>query len=214
MKKLFAALSATLASIPGLSVILSGLGAPPGYKLLFGGIIEAFGTLVLFILYVNRKRIQRAAKHRITKTAIILACCSCVSIGLYFLLYQHCVVRHSTHGTVYFPLYTTGRIAQLITQDGTRYAVLDHFGHHSIITELHSMPSYTFAISLTTFVLMLVYQSISNALAAAFGLLSFYVEVPMVTPETEGQPTGKTERQSSQGRSVRQRVAKKSGASH
>ena len=58
MKAFFVSAAAVFAAVPGLGVIASGLGTPPGteYRLLFGGVIEGFGALALIILWVNQKK--------------------------------------------------------------------------------------------------------------------------------------------------------------
>ena len=83
MKKIFVAASAAFAAIPGVAVIASGLGTPPGsgYRWLFGGVIEAFGALALLILWINRSKLRRISKRRITRAAIILCGVCFIFIG-------------------------------------------------------------------------------------------------------------------------------------
>ena len=58
MKKLFMAASLIFASIPGISVMTSGLGTPPGYGKMFGGVIQAFGALAILLLLASREKLK------------------------------------------------------------------------------------------------------------------------------------------------------------
>lgn len=180
MKRLFATLSAILAVTPGLTIILLGIGVPPQSKGLLGGITEAIGGIVLLIVYVNRKRIVRLSKSKLNRAVGMLILISICSVGLYILLLKHCVIIHPTHHSIYFPIVTTGRMAQIIDSVGSRYRALDIYGHHSISTEMLSMPAYGFLISLTTLLFVLLQQGIANTLVAAFALLATYEHMPLV----------------------------------
>src|SRR5438105_1728627 len=150
MKKLLLAIAGIFGAIPGLTVIQSGIGAPPGYKLLFGGVIEAFGTLSLLVLWVNRKKIKRHAARRVTKWAIALAALCFVCIALYISLFSFCVVAHK-RGTAYYPLWTSGNIADMVARAGSRKAAIARYGIAEVVQAIDSMPSI--ALGLTTIVL-------------------------------------------------------------
>lgn len=151
-----------------------GIGVPPDYGLLFGGLIESIGVATVIILMVNRKRIKKLTDRALTQMAIRLVISAVFCLGIYLFLLQVCVVHHPTHGTVYFPLWTTGRINQIISKTGGRYAALDRYGNHSINTEVQKMPAYSVAIAVTTVLLLFLYQSIFTLLTVAFGLLGFH----------------------------------------
>src|SRR5947209_6676785 len=108
MKKLFAAAAGIFGSVPGITILLSGLATPPGYGRIFGGVIEAFGALVVLLLLVNKTKLKRLTQRQVTSTALILSITSlCCLIG-YIQLFNYCVVSHPVHGTVYYPLWNSG----------------------------------------------------------------------------------------------------------
>jgi len=177
MKKLFLAASGAFAAIPGLAVILKGIGAPPGYEYLFGGVIETFGSLSLIILWINRKKLRRRARSRITKAAIKLAVLSFACLVIYLWLFNWCVVTHPTHGTIYYPLWLSGHASEVVNAAGGRWKALAEYGNYALYKEIHQMPVYALIIS--TIVLLCVYQTIFTSLTIAFGLLGLYEEEPL-----------------------------------
>ena len=57
MKKLLISLAAMFAAIPGLATMLSGLGVPPGYSIVFGAVTEAVGALAFLLVMVNKPKL-------------------------------------------------------------------------------------------------------------------------------------------------------------
>jgi hypothetical protein len=171
MKKLLLAVAGVFGAIPGLTVIQSGIGAPPGYKVLFGGVIEAFGTLSLLLLWVNRKKIKRLAARRVTKRTLALASVCFAFIALYITLFSFCVVVHQ-RGTAYYPLWTSGKIADMVARAGSRKAAIERYGIAAVAQAIDEMPGIP--LELTTIVLLFIYQGIFTTLSIMFGLLGFY----------------------------------------
>jgi multisubunit Na+/H+ antiporter MnhB subunit len=85
---------------------------------LFGGVIEAFGTISLLMLWINCKRIKRLSARRVTKWALALAALCFTFIALYIKLFSYCVIAHQ-RGTAYYPLWTSGKIADMVSRAGT-----------------------------------------------------------------------------------------------
>jgi len=174
MKKLFLAASGLFSAIPGLTIIWKGIGTPPGYEFLFGGIIEAFGALALIILLVNKTKLKRLTSRRATKFAIVLGTSCFISLVIYMLLFNLCVVVHPTHGTVYYPIWSGGHLTELIQRTGSRYAALDRYGSYPLTKAIQEMPGHPLPLIVTTALLLLVYQAVFTTLATAFGILGFH----------------------------------------
>lgn len=172
MKKLFLAASALFGAIPGLAIIQSGLGSPPGYHVLFGGVVESFGVLTLILLWVNRAGLQKLKPKRVTRLTITAAVICFVCIGLYIGLYKHCVVTSTVYNAkAYYPLWVTGDIADIVARSGGRSAAIDEYGIGEVAEAINKMPSIV--LTVTTIVLLLVYQAVFSTLAIAFGLVGF-----------------------------------------
>jgi hypothetical protein len=178
MRKLFLAIAGIFAAIPGLAIIQSGIGVPPGYKLLFGGVIEACGAFSLLVLWVNQKKLKRFSPIRISRYSIRMGLLFLAFLILYILLYKFCVIEHP-RGTAYYPLWTNGEISTMIARAGSRRAAIEEYGIAAVILAIDKMPSM--AINITTVVLLLIYQSVFTSLTMAFGLLGLYKGAPIVS---------------------------------
>jgi len=177
MKKLFLAASGLFAAVPGLIILQTGLGTPPGsnYKMLFGGTIEAFGALALLLLWVNRASIRKMRPRRVTRWAVVAVIVCFVSVALYIALFSLCVKRNEKwRATVYFPLWLNGEVAEMVNDRGGRNAAIDAYGPADVIEAINQMPGGDIALPVTTILHLLLYQSIFTSLAVAFGILGIH----------------------------------------
>ncbi len=172
MKAFFLAVSGVFGVIPGLAIMLGELGTPPEKNGLFGGVVEAFGVLTLIILWVNRGKIAKLSRSKVTKVTIVLGILCFVFLGGYLGLFEFCVIKHEFRGSAYFPLWTSGKIGTMVESGPGRSAAIDHYGIDAVREAIREMPTY--ALSLTSAVLLLVYQGVFTSLTAAFGLLGIY----------------------------------------
>lgn len=174
MKKLFLAASGLFATVPGLTILWKGIGTPPGYIHLFGGLIEALGAISFITLWANQSKLKRIRPHRITRIAVLLCFGSFLSIVLYLGLFNFCVVGDPIRHTVYFPMWTSGEIAEMINASGSRYQTLQDNGFAAVYYKIRQMPYYPLAITVTTGLLLFLYQAIFTTLTTAFGVLGFH----------------------------------------
>lgn len=172
MRRLFLAVSGMFAAVPGFAIMWKGIGTPPDYGFMFGGVIEAFGSLTLILLWMNRAKIKAGKPKTIIVTTIVLGIASFISLTTYLVLYSFCIISHPQHHIVFFPLWSSGDLSILITEAGGRYKALDQFGYSSVYGAVQDMPFY--AIPVTAAVLLFFYQAIFTPLAAAFSLVGFH----------------------------------------
>jgi Mn2+/Fe2+ NRAMP family transporter len=172
MKKLYLAASAVFASIPGLMIIKSGVGTPPEQQLLFGGVIEAIGALTLLLLWINRNKIRRLRQRKITKWAAGFGVTFLILLSLYVTLFYACVVTVEGRGTAYYPLWTSGKISEMVRRAQSRRGAISHYGIQAVIDAIDEMPDA--AIGITTVILLTVYQGVFTSLVLAFGMLGIY----------------------------------------
>lgn len=174
MKKMFLAASGLFSAVPGLAILASGVETPPGYRVIFGGIVEAFGVLSLIALSMNESSIRKISTSKAIRLAVGLGISSMICLVGYLTVFQFCVFHHPTHGSAYYPLWTGGHLADLIATAGGRYAALDRYGAYPIAKAVSEMPGHPFPLILTTTVLLLLYQAIFTTLATSFALLAFH----------------------------------------
>lgn len=172
MKKLFRAASGVFGALPGVAIIVKGIGTPPDYNWLFGGVIEALGALSLILLFVNRMKIKRFSDRKVTRVAIILAIVFFASLICYTLLFEHCVVTHPARGTAYYPLCLDGEIAEMVESAGSRFEAIERYGIAGVVLAIGNMGGA--ALTLTTILLLSIYQAVFTSLTLAFGIAGFH----------------------------------------
>lgn len=188
LNKGFSSLSKIFGALPGISILLSGIGTPPGYQKLFGGVIEACGCFVLFAIWKNKGRLLRKGIAARTRVAVFLILTSLLAVGAYLVLSSVCIVTDRSGETAYFPLWLKGKLAEKVAEYGSRDKVLDHYGLSSIQAEANSQ---AVGLAITTFILLFVYQSIFSCLSAAFGILA-PEQIGTVSPDSPESNSGHT----------------------
>jgi hypothetical protein len=101
---------------------------------------------------------------------IVLAVTCFALLVLYVSLFSFCVVKHQ-RGTAYFPLWTNGKIADMITRAGSRPAAIEKYGISEVVQAIDEMPSLP--LHVTTGVLLFIYQAIFTTFTLMFGVLGF-----------------------------------------
>src|SRR5229473_8121541 len=172
MRKLFLGISGAFGAVPGFAIMWKGIWTPPDYGFLFGGAIEAFGSLALILLWMNRVKVKAVKPGKIVKSAIILGVASFIVLIVYLALFNLCVISHPTHHTVFFPLWTSGELGSLVTKAGGRWNALDRYGYFGVYSAVQNMPFY--ALPVTSAILLFFYQSIFTTLTIAFGLVGYH----------------------------------------
>lgn len=176
----FGALAAAFGAIPGLTILITRLGAPPSNSALFGAITVVFGVLTLALLWAKRKWIKTHPFPGVVTCALLIAT-AFFAMVLYISLINYCVVasqKAEFHDLppVYFPLVTAGEIAADIEKLGSRLALVDKYGPSAISAEIAKMPQADLRLSVTTAVLILDLQVTVSLITAAFAILAIRLE--------------------------------------
>ncbi len=174
MKNLFLAIAGAMGLIPGVFIVVSGIGVPPDTsRLAFGGIVEALGAISLLVIAVKQDELKRLKDSKIIKWSLLLVLMGSILLFSYLLLYGHCVVRHETKdATVYFPIWVSGKAAALVTDSNGRYEAVDKHGKAAVNEAIKQMGSVP--ITITNSIMLFLYQGVFTSLTIAFGLLGFY----------------------------------------
>ena len=183
LRSIFLAASSAIGAIPGVAVIIKGIGAPPDSQVLFGGIIEAFGALSLLILWLNRKGISRMMTARVTRWSILLGALSLASLAGYILMYGACV-KGDTNGSTYLPLWLSGDLKAMVERAGSRDAAIETYGVDAVHDAIRREAST--ALSETTVVLLAVLLVGLNSLTVSFGLIGLHEGAELTDNETGG----------------------------
>jgi hypothetical protein len=149
--------------------VWKGIGVPPSYGQLFGGVVEAVGVLGVLLVWVNRLRVRGLKPEVITRMAVGLVGTFVVSTVLYLFLFQLCVIDHPEYGSFYFPLWPTGELAWMIRETGGRFEAIHRYGLFPVERAILNTPAAL--ITATTVVLLVIYQAIFTSLAVCFAIV-------------------------------------------
>jgi len=193
MRKSFAAFAVIISVVPGVLIMLVGIGPEPeNWSTLVGTLVIAAGLLSLLVLFASRTRLEKRARAGAGKYATLLVILAVALLVIFFPLFRKSFVTHREHGTVFFPLWTTGQVKELTERTGGRYQLLDKYGNTSVAQLVRLMPHYEWAIVGTTALLLMLYQGAISALSSSFLLLGFdkariQPEVAAVSPASAGK---------------------------
>ena len=176
MKRVFQMASGVFAAVPGVATLWKGLAIPPDRNVLFAVAAEVTGIGAILILLANRTSLKKLRPNVVTRIAIVLAIAWFVSAILYMALLAWCVVDHPQFGVVYFPLWSSGELANVITRADGRHEAVDRYGLDPVVIAIQKMPWY--ALTITDAVLLLTYVSVFVTLTVGFGILGFHAEGP------------------------------------
>lgn len=180
MKSLMLAASSCFAVVPGLAVLVTGIGTPPGKTVLFSGMVEVSGVLAILILYVYRKTLAAMAKKRVTRASVIAAIASVFALIAYLWMHDLTCVTASapdwkTFGPVYFPLVLSGELEEEVVNAGSRQAFIDKWGPRQAETVVARMSTTSWIQPLTTGILLIVYCGLFAGFTVAFGVVGFHI---------------------------------------
>src|SRR5687767_7997550 len=91
-KLLLKSASGIVALIPGLVVVFTGLGTPPGKAVLFGGIADLVAVFVFVLLYLLRDKISKCPQKVVALLAMVFFFSGLAGIVVYLWGIDRCVV--------------------------------------------------------------------------------------------------------------------------
>lgn len=164
--------SASVALLPGLTVILTDLGTPPSIsKVIYGGIIEACGAFTFLLLYLNRKKIAAITDARINRNSIILFVLFLISLLVYVVLFNSQVVYSSKYDTkLFFPFWYKEDLQYMVKQAGSKLNAISSYGPQAVADSIANSQPY---LEITSLLFTLLYVSVFEYLVIGFGLPGF-----------------------------------------
>ena len=169
MKVLFAALTVIFAAIPGLGIIKTNLGVPPGEsEILYGGIIESVCCLILALIVFNREKIGVLQFPKRKRIVISFFCFFFISLFTYLGLAFYCY-KKTEQDSVFFPLWASGELSIKIEQAGSRLQLLNLTGSGNVKRIIDA--SSTMNLLITKFLSMILYTAVFAFLTLTFGYL-------------------------------------------
>ena len=170
----FSAISASFALIPGIAVLTTNLGVPPGAsQVIFGASIESICVLILLALWVNRQKIKQLSIKSVTKYASILGVAFIVLFISYLFLYGYYVAEMPHTADLLFPIWSAGELAEGLKQYGSQIRLVEAWGRDDVYKVIQS--SSPIGVQFTIIVFLLTYMGIFATLTAGFGILGIKV---------------------------------------
>lgn len=166
--------SASIAVIPGLTIILTDLGTPPNIsKYLYGGIVEACGAFTLLLLFLNKKKIEESSAKTINRTSILMFVLFFISLLSYIVIFNTQVI-YSTQYDIkfFFPFWYGKDLSYMISQAGSKYNAIASYGPQAISDGIMNSQPY---VEISSVIFTVMYVLIFEFLVLGFGLLGLRV---------------------------------------
>ncbi len=172
--KIFSSISATFALLPGVTILITKLGVPPGAsQVVFGAVIESVCVLVLLLLWVNRQRIRQWSFAQITKYTVILGVSFVFMFVSYLFLYGYYVEEVPYTEDLLFPVWSGGELKEGLQMYGSQLRLVEAWGRDDVFKVIQS--SSSISIQLTIIIFLLNYLGIFATLTVGFGILGIVV---------------------------------------
>jgi hypothetical protein len=175
MKAVFISLSAAVAVLPGLLILTTALDIPPNESsVLYGAIVEISGCLTLMIVLINRKKIKKISKRKLSSAGIGLFVLFITGLFTYIFLYGICVVDYPGRSTTFYPLWLGEPLARQVKEAGGREAFLGEYGADQVAMLVHQFSKASLLI--TRMIFIVAYELVTLPVILAFSILSTRVK--------------------------------------
>jgi hypothetical protein len=115
VKAFLISIAAIFAAVPGLSTLVTEIGAPPGRKEMYGAILTFAGCFTLAAVFICRKSLRNFPPGKTVAVSAGLALAGLIVFTIYYAVFhEYCSVRstklqYQDDKPIYFPLLVTGR---------------------------------------------------------------------------------------------------------
>jgi hypothetical protein len=146
---------ATLAAIvPAALAIYGGIGVPPQQGILFGVSELTLGAIATGVVFQNRHNIWFLETRQLIRRLVMASGAIVFSLIGYLVLYNLCVIEHPLYSDkLLFPLWASGKLAEMIRSTGSRYGAMDKYGLAAVFDAISEMPGFAYPAALGTLLL-------------------------------------------------------------
>lgn len=170
LQEVFKWSSASFALIPGLIVMSTNLGTPPGISAVFyGGLIEAVGAFTLTLMLFNKTYLGKWPEQKVNRVAISMFILFFIFLLLYIFLYNSQVIYNDKFDTfLFFPLWYGDDLSYMVTKSGAKYQAISNYGAQAITDAINNPRFYLVS---TIIIFTALYVMVFEFLVIGFGLL-------------------------------------------
>ena len=178
MKKIgtiLTAASGTFALVPGIAVLITEVGVPPGTSsVMYATVMESLGVLSLLILWLNKNKLQQLSVKSATRITILLAVSFFVFLIVYLQLFGFYVVSTPGSESLLFPLWPQGELASGLAKYDSKATLIREWGRDDVFNVIAE--SSNLALQWSKMVFLLVYVIMFTSLTLSFGILGVCIK--------------------------------------
>ena len=142
------AVAVAFAILPA-GIALGGIGVPPQQGILFASTQMILATVAAGVAYQNRYRIWMLPIARLSRMLLTAGGASAGLLIGYLVLYNQWVVEHPLYKSkILFPLWLSGKVAEMVQTAGSRYSAIDVYGLAAVFDAVSEMPGAVYALTL------------------------------------------------------------------
>jgi hypothetical protein len=128
MKAVFSWVSLVIGILPGLTVILIGLGTPADLRQPFGIIAAAWGLVAFTVVFLINGTAVRPSKKALIGLTVVSGIVGCVLLSSYWIVLDRCVFYSDKRSPAFFPLWLDGQAREDVESVGGRQAYYERYG--------------------------------------------------------------------------------------
>jgi class 3 adenylate cyclase len=147
-------LAGLIAIVPAVTSMLLEDGVPPHQGRLFGVTELILSAATTALVARNRSASYGKRGNELTRHAISLGTAGILALS-YMFLYNTYVIEHPLYGEkLLFPLWSGGRLLQMIQRSGSRYGAVEKYGLAAVFDATNEMSGSAYAITLLLFLIL------------------------------------------------------------
>jgi hypothetical protein len=175
------AIAVTLVIVP-VGIALGGIGVPPQQGILFASTQLILSAIAVGVAYENRYRIWMQPIARLSRKFLVVGGASAGLLIGYLLVYNQYVVEHPLYkNKLLFPLWLSGKVADMVQKAGSRYGAVDMYGLAAVFDAISERPS-VYALTLT--VMLVLYAAPLATVSAIAIILVLRYPSPLFRPSS------------------------------
>jgi hypothetical protein len=188
MRDVFTWVSLIAGIVPGMALILNGLGTPEDLRQPFGIIAAVCGFVAFGVVLLIKESIKRWGKKTLALLIISFGLVGFVSLCCYWIALNQCVFYAPQRSPVFFPLWLDSQANVRVESAGGRMAYYEKYGPGAVARLLETQ---TGQIIRTKLLLLGLISTASFALAVSSGIGPVFPKSRSIKPrfgprKTEG----------------------------
>jgi hypothetical protein len=178
VNKIFSWVSLVTGILPGMALILNGLGTPEAIRQPLGILSVGCGIVAFGAVLFLKESFESQRRQKLALLIVGFGLLGVLSLCAYWLVLELCVFREPERSLAFYPLWLDDRANLSVQSAGGRMEYYEKYGPGAVDTLSESEPIQF----ISTKVLLAALVSIASvALAVATGIGSAFIKEPLIT---------------------------------